>query len=161
MRFILCCMLLCLSSVLHADSFSLIPPKGWDCITDPEQLPQKVHIIYVGTGKSQFTPSLNVAYEETALPIDEYLTLAKSYHEGQGGTKCKDLGTIDTQAGKARLLQIDRPTQWGNVRFIQAVLLHEQNAYVVTATCLQEEFGGLSSQLFKSIQSFNFNQEKQ
>lgn len=154
MRLIFCFILFCFNCVLMAETFSIVPPKGWDCINDPEQLPQKVSVIYIGAGKTQFTPSINLASEETSLQPEEYLALAKSYHQGQGDTRCKQLGTVDTKAGKAQLLQIDRQTQWGDVRFIQAVLVRDKKAYVVTATCLQEEFSFLSPQIFKSIQSF-------
>ncbi|MCC5831420.1 MAG: hypothetical protein JJU12_00050 [Chlamydiales bacterium] len=158
MRLFFCFILLCFNYALTAETFSLTPPKGWDCINDPGQLPQRVSIIYIGAGKTQFTPSLNVATEPTDLPLDQYLSIAKSYHQAQGDTRCKQLGTVDTRAGKAQLLQIDRVTQWGNVRFIQAVLIRDKKAYVVTATCLQEEFSSLSSQIFKSIQSFTITQ---
>lgn len=158
MRLFFCFIFLCFNCALLAETFSIVPPKGWDCISDPEQLPQKVTVIYIGAGKTQFTPSINLASEETTLMPEEYLALAKSYHQGQGGTQCKQLGMVDTRAGKAHLLQIDRPTQWGNVRFIQAVLVRDHKAYVVTATCLQEEFSSLSSLIFKSIQSFSIAQ---
>jgi hypothetical protein len=132
------------------------PPKGWECIDDPTQLPQKVKVLFIGTGtiKSPFNPSINVTTEETSLSIGEYVCLAKQYHETQSSTRCIALGTVKTESGQAELLQIDRPTQWGDVRFIQAMLIQEGRAYVVTATCLKKEFGALSSQLFKSIQSF-------
>ena len=154
MRLFSCFITVCFTAALYANTLTIVPPKGWDCISDTEQLPQKVRMIYVGTGKGQFSPSINLACEETTMLPDEYMALAKSYHEGQSDTRCKSLGTIETRAGVANLLQIDRPTQWGNVRFIQAVVIREENAYVITATCLQEEFAALSSQLFKSIQSF-------
>lgn len=159
MRLMFGILLSLLPMALHAECITLNPPKGWECIKDPEQLPQKIRMIYIGTGKGQFTPSINLASEETVLKMDEYLALAKSYHEGQGNTQCKSLGTIETKAGKANLLQIDRKAQWGNVRFIQAVLIRERMAYVITATCLQEEFASLSSHFFKAIQSFAIAEE--
>lgn len=138
---------------LHA--IQLTPPKGWECISDPAQLPQKILSIYVGAGKGQFTPSINIASEETTQSLDEYIRIAKSHHETQGETRCALLGSIDTKSGKAKLLQIDRVTNWGNVRFLQAILLEDKTAYVLTATCLQEEFSSLSGQFFKSFQSFS------
>ncbi|MFZ0566050.1 MAG: hypothetical protein WAM28_07690, partial [Chlamydiales bacterium] len=78
----------------------------------------------------------------------------------EGDTRCTLLGTMQTKAGVAHMLQVDRSTQWGNVRFIQAVLLKESTAYLITATCVQEEFASLSSQLFKSIKSFTFLEPK-
>jgi hypothetical protein len=155
MRLFVCFIAFCFSGALQAESFSIVPPKGWDCINDPAQLPQKVTVIYIGAGKTQFTPSINLAIEPTTLQPEEYLSLAKTYHQAQGDTRCKPLGMVDTKAGKAHLLQIDRPTQLGKVRFIQAVLVRDQTAYVVTATCLQDEFASLSSLIFKSIQSFS------
>lgn len=139
---------------LRAD-ISLIPPKGWECIHDPEQLPQKIMRIYVGSGKGSFTPSINIAHEETTLGIDEYLRLAKSYHESQSNAKCTSMGKIETKAGLAHLMQIDSDTQWGRVRFIQAILIKNSLAYVITATCLREEFSLFSSQFLKSMQSFS------
>ena len=134
---------------------SIVPPKGWNSITDAEQLPQKVCLLYVGTGKSQFSPSINISSEETTLTREEYLALAKSYHEGQGETQVKSLGQLKTPSGAADLIQIDRATQMGQVRFVQGVIVHEQMAYVITATCLQDEFATLSPLFFKSMQTFS------
>lgn len=133
----------------------LTAPKGWECIRDPEQLPQKVLCIYVGKGKTQFTPSINVSSEKTNLSLMQYTQFAKQHHEKEGGAKCQLLGKFRTKSGEAELLQIDRVTQWGEVRFIQAFLIHEEEAYVITATCLQDEFNLLSVQFFKAIQSFS------
>ena len=138
------------------ETYLMNPPKGWECISDPSQLPKKIKIIYVGKGsaKNPFTPSINIACEETTLPLKEYLTLAKNYHEGQGITRCTTLGKIHTQSGEAELLQIDSRSQWGDVRFMQAMMIQNGEAYVVTATCLKTEFSTYSSQIFKAIQSF-------
>lgn len=143
---------------LFARSDSIMEaPKGWECINDPEQLPQKVKLIFVGTGsgKGQFTPSINLACEETSLPLSEYMAQAKAYHEGQSNTKCTQMGQLKTGSGTAEILQIDRPSQWGDIRFIQAVLVENAKAYVVTATCLKRDFGQLSSNIFKTIRSLN------
>jgi hypothetical protein len=131
------------------------PPKGWECINDPQQLPQKVRVIYIGQGQgaNPFTPSINLATETTTLSLRDYVMQAKTYHESRAGTRCHILGMIQTAAGQAQLLQIDRPSQWGDIRFVQAMYLHEGEAFVVTATCLKSEFSNLSSQIFKTIQS--------
>lgn len=133
------------------------PPKGWECITDPSQLPAKVHSVYIGSCSKQnaFAPSLNITREETSLAKEEYVTLAKTYHESQGKTRCTRVGQLKTGSGMVEVLQIDRPSQWGDVRFVQAILLHGGEAYVVTATCLKNEFHLYSSQIFKAIQSLN------
>lgn len=137
----------------------MTPPKGWESIDDALQLPQKVKVIFIGTStsKSPFSPSINVACEETTLTQERYVSDAKTYHEGQSQTKCTLVGKFETESGTATLLQIDRPSQWGEIRFIQAILVHSQDAYVVTATCLKQDFSALSSQLFKSIRSLNIS----
>lgn len=142
----------------HQKPFSMTAPKGWECIDDKKQLPAKVELVFIGTGKGQFTPSINLATENTEMTMQEYVKLAKQYHESQGETKCRSLGALDTKEGPAELLQIDRQTQWGPVRFIQASLIKQGTAYVITATCLQEDFNEFSSSFFKAIQTFTINQ---
>ena len=58
------------------------------------------------------------------------------------------------------LMQIDRTSQWGAVRFVQAYLIEGGEAYVVTATCLKQEFSALASQLHKAMQSFTLVPEE-
>ncbi len=144
-------------SVAQGEEVSIqSPPKGWECITDQAQLPQKIKLIYIGkpTAANPFNPSMNVACEETPLNLADYVKSAKAYHESQPETKCALLGKINTAAGPAEILQLDRTMQWGIVRFIQAVMIRNGHAYVVTTTCIKEEFSALSPQLFKAIQSF-------
>jgi hypothetical protein len=150
-----CVLGLFFSSAYGEENYLTHPPKGWECINDPSQLPQKIKAIYIAKGKANqpFTPSLNVACEETSLSLNSYVQLAKSYHEGESQTRCTLLGKIATEAGRAELLQIDRPSKWGAIRFIQAMLIQDGEAYVVTATCLKEDFSALSSQIFKAMQS--------
>ncbi len=137
--------------------FSIIPPKGWECIDDKKQLPAKVELVFIGTGKGQFTPSLNLATEETSLSVVEYVKLAQMHHASQGETTCRSLGTLETQEGPAHMLQIDRNTQWGVVRFIQGTVIKNGVAYVITTTCLQEDFIDLSPHFLRAIQSFTIN----
>lgn len=141
-------------SKILGEKCGLLAPKGWECITDPEQLPQKILRIYIGKAKNQFTPSLNIACEDTESSIEEYVKLAREYHESQTNVHCKSLGTIESKSGPMRLLQIDSPTQWGTVRFLQAILIKKAQAYVITATSLQEEFSTFSAQFLRSIQTF-------
>ena len=151
---------LCLLSFLLLNpltaAYIATPPKGWECIDDPAQLPQKIKEIYIGSkgDKTPFTPSLNVACEETSLSITEYMAQAKTHHEGDGSTRCTLIGKIETSLGSAKVLQIDRTTQWGEVRFIQGMLVLEGKAYVITATCLKKDFSLFSTPFFKAIQSF-------
>lgn len=134
--------------------FHITQPKGWDCINDSSQLPETVECLYIGAGKSTFRPTINVAYERTDMSLSDYFQKAKNYHQSEPETTCQELGSIKTKSGEAKVLQIDRNTGWGMVRFIQASIILNQTAYVITATCLREEFGACCPTFFETIQSF-------
>lgn len=134
-------------------SFSFVPPKGWDCLDNKSELPARIEIVYIGKGKNGFTPSINLATEETDLTARDYVNLAKSYHESHPETHCQNLGEVPTPSGSAHLLQIDRKTSFGDVRFLQSLLIRDKIAYVMTATCLHEEFASCSSSFFQSIKT--------
>jgi len=135
--------------------FFLTAPKKWQCIAEKEALPTKVMAIYIGSGKKGFTPSINVATEETEVALGDYINLAKRHHESQIDTTCYNLGSLETTSGNVELLQIDKKTQWGEVRFLQATLIKEKTAYVLTATCLEEEYAEYYPQFLQAFQSFN------
>lgn len=136
-------------------TFSLLAPKGWECIADKKQLPAKVEAVYIGNGKHGFTPSINLSMEETSLTLSQYVSLAKEYHESHPDTRTAILGMIDTKSGKAELLQIDRKTQFGPVRFLQCMIILNKKAYVLTATCLESEFAHFSPSFLAAIKSLN------
>lgn len=136
-------------------TFHLDAPKGWDCVSDTAQLPKKVQCIYIGTAQSALRPTLNVAVEPTNETLNNYYAAAKSYHISEPDTHCNDLGVIITKCGQAKMMQIDRVSTWGNVRFIQASIIIDQVAYVITGTCLREDFSACCATFFDTIQSFN------
>ncbi len=139
---------------IFATEFHLAIPPGWDCVTDQSQLPKKVQLIAISPTKTKFTPSINVASEETDQSLADYVDTAKLYHESEGETHVTKLGQIPTRAGQAQLLQIDRRTDFGTVRFLQAAVIKGDVAYVVTATCLRDEFATYCSNFFDAIKSF-------
>lgn len=141
--------------------FSLKAPNGWERIDDAKQLPEKVKLLYVGKGKGQFTPSINLACEETQMSLSEYVQLAKQYHESLPETNCSLVGKVDTKQGEAQLIQIDRKTGWGDLRFLQASIISNGVAYVITATATEDEFLGLYPYFYQAIQSFQYESEKQ
>ena len=146
--------LLLMTSALFAAEVRLALPEGWDCVTDASQLPKKVKLIAISPTKTKFTPSINLASEETNQTVEEYIDTAKLYHESEGNTQVTKLGQIPTKSGAAQLLQIDRKTDFGPVRFIQATLIEDKTAYVLTATCLRDDFASYCGSFFDSIKSF-------
>ena len=89
----------------------------------------------------------------------DYIETARLYHEGEGQTQVAKLGQIPTKAGPAQLLQIDRKTDLGMIRFLQAAVIQDNIAYVVTATCLRDEFASYCGSFFDSIKSFEIVDE--
>ena len=146
--------LLAFTLPLVASELKLTVPEGWECVTDQEQLPKKVQLIAISPTKTKFTPSINVASEETDQSLIDYIDTAKLYHESEGETHVTKLGQIPTKSGQALLIQIDRKTDFGIVRFIQAAVIQDEVAYVVTATCLRDDFATYCSNFFDSIKSF-------
>ena len=140
---------------LFSAQLRLAIPQGWECVTDQSQLPKKVQMLAICPKKSKFTPSINIASEETDQNLNEYMETAQLYHESEGITQVTKLGQIPTKAGPAQLIQIDRTTDFGQVRFLQAALIQNEMAYVVTATCLKDEFSTYCGSFFESIKSLD------
>ncbi|MCH9610902.1 MAG: hypothetical protein S4CHLAM81_05270 [Chlamydiales bacterium] len=144
---------------LFASELRFSVPDGWECVTDQTQLPKKVQVLAISPTKTRFTPSINIATEDTEQTISDYVETAKLYHESEGQTKVTRMGQIPTKAGSAELLQIDRKTDFGVVRFIQAAIIEQETAYVITATCLRDEFASYCSSFFDSIKSFEIRDQ--
>lgn len=120
--------------------FEITFPKNWDRIEDPTQLPKKVNCLVLGPVKQNFTPSINIASEKTPLSAIEYLKEAKKFHESLPLTKCHYIGELKTRSGPAPAMLIDKFTDWGGVRFLQVMIVEDGLAYVLTGTCLENEF---------------------
>lgn len=133
-------------------------PKDWEVIQDRAQLPKKIALVFVGSKKGSFAPSINLATEISNLSIDAYLQAAEEYHKKVAGTIVTKLGKFATKSGDLELLQIDRSTTWGDVRFIQGAMIDKNHAYVITATCLTSDFAQLSKTIFSTLQSFTLPQ---
>jgi hypothetical protein len=172
-RTIICILLLLCPQGIYAKSFAfrshkksqplqspynLTAPTGWECIQDETQLPKKVKLLFIGKGQGTFAPSINLAMEETTLGLEEYVKLAKKYHESQSETICRPLGDIETKMGKASVLQIQRLTEWGDIRFLQASWVKEGMAYVITATAAHDEFANLYPDFYQAFFSFSCKQ---
>ena len=127
-------------------------------MTDQSQLPKKVQMIAISPTKTKFTPSINIASEETEQSLQDYIDTAKLYHENEPDTHVTKMGQIPTKVGQAQLLQIDRQSDFGPVRFLQAAVIVDQTAYVVTATCLRDDFASYCSTFFDSIKSFDITE---
>lgn len=144
----LTCALLALSTLFASSQCFFTPPEGWE-IADPSTLPPSVVISFFKKGVNGFCPSVNLAIEETDVSLAEYLKAVKAIHEQDRSNQWRTLGKVKTAAGLAQLTELDTKTGFGSLRILQAILLHEGRAYVMTAAALKEEI----SQYYKEFQA--------
>lgn len=134
------------------------PPQGW-LLADPKGLPPNVKAMVVGKGNSEYPPSLNLATEEYAGTLKEYLKIIKGINESRGD-EWKDLGTIHTEAGSASLSQVESKTRWGTEKLMHAILLKNGTVYILTAAALKDEFPNFYKDFFNAFRSLRFNETK-
>lgn len=133
-----------------------IPPEGWEYL-DPKALPPLVKVMLRGKGSHEMPPSINLAIEETSLSQDEYINAIKELHQFDRRSSWRAIGKINTMGREVVVTQIDAKTKWGDAKMLQAILLHEGIAYVLTANAHKDEFAQFSSHFLKSIRSFTVN----
>ena len=131
------------------------PPQGW-FLADTKSLPSHVQIMVVGKGAYEFPPSINLAFDEFNGTLKEYLKVVDGINKRMGG-KAQDLGVIHTEAGEARLLQIDSKNVWGPERQMQAIIVKNGKAYILTASAHKNEFSNFYPQFFSALKSLKIN----
>lgn len=132
------------------------PPSGWRLV-DPKNLPKSVLVMVVGKGSSDFPPNMNLGYEKFEGSLKEYMRKIVKVELDNAHAEWKDLGTIQTEAGDAQLIQIDSKTKWGIERQMQALIKKEDTIYILTASALRSEFPGFYKDFFNSIRSLKIN----
>ncbi|MCB1118836.1 MAG: hypothetical protein KDK65_02630 [Chlamydiia bacterium] len=137
--------------LLAAATVHFTPPEGWRA-ADTATLPPTVKVMVVGKGKQAFPPSLNLGVEPFEGSLSDYLAMVKEINRKEK-ISWRDLGTIETEMGRASLSQIEVPTEWGHVRMMHAILLHDQTIYNLTAAALKEEFPTYYTSFFTAMRS--------
>lgn len=135
------------------------PPQDWKAV-DPTLLTSSVKAMVIGKGSHEFPPSINLGTESYKGTLKQYLKRIKEINKSQG-SEWKDLGTIRTEAGEASLSQVDRKTQWGDVRMMHVILYKDETIYIMTAASLKEEFPKFYKDFFNSLRSLRFNKVTQ
>lgn len=131
------------------------PPANWE-IAQPKHLSPHVQIGFIGKGSTQFRPSINLAFEEVEdVSLKEYLKAVKELHLAQTNTKWRDLGKFPMQAGEGRLTEITSVSAWGEVKMLQAIVLKENIAYILTAAVVKPDLPKFQAEILKSFQSLN------
>ncbi len=95
-------------------------------------------------------PSMNLGTETFDGTLKDYLKIVKNVNDARHA-EWKELGTIRTEAGNASLSQADIKTEWGDVRMMHVIMLHDGTVYILTAAALKEEFPNFYKDFFKSM----------
>lgn len=135
------------------------PPEGWQ-YAEAKSLPRHVKVMVVGKGAHQMPPSINLGYEEYNGTLKDYLKIVKEINESQGD-QWKDLGMIDTQAGPGNLSQVDIQSEWGKLRLMHLILLHDKVVYILTVSALKDEFSKFYPVFFQTIKSFRLQKNNE
>lgn len=130
------------------------PPSGWHHAEKPGDSPY-VKLFIVGTGKKNYPPSINLCIEPYSGSLTDYMKRVQKINQEEGGT-WKDLGSLQTPAGKGNLSQLDVLTQFGTVRMLHFILVDNGHAYILTAAALREEFPLNYKDFFTAIRSLRF-----
>lgn len=131
------------------------PPQDWE-LMDPGTLPKSVKIAIRCPVKNKFPPSMNLAVDRVSCDLKNYLKKIKALNLAEG-SDFKELGTIDTQAGPASLSQLDMESNWGQVRMMHAILLHDHEAHILTVAALRDEFPEYQNLFFDAMRSLRIN----
>ena len=145
------------SSFIFCDAF-FIPPKDWE-IADPKKLSKHVDVGFIGKQKNSFRPSINLASEKTLSTLKEYVKAIKTLNQKDKNSSLRELGEINTQSGKAALLEITKKNSFGDLRLLQQVFIHKKRAYILTAAAKKEDFNGYQKEIISSLQSFKITSD--
>ena len=124
---------------------------------NPKSCRVPVKVMVVGKGAHLFPPSINLGTEQYAGSLREYLKRVKEINKAQGNA-WQDLGIIETSAGIGNLSQVDRKTEWGEVRMMHLILNKEGMIYILNAAALKEEFPRFYTDFFNAFQSLHFTE---
>lgn len=137
------------------EQITFSPPAGWS-MANREGVSDKIKIMVVGITKSHFPPSISLGYEPYTGTMEEYVAEAKKVNTALK-SDFRDLGAFDTTAGKGRLVQIDSPSEWGDIRILHLFLIRDKTLIVVTAASLKSEFKIFYQDFFTSLKSLQIS----
>ncbi|NGX39306.1 MAG: hypothetical protein KR126chlam1_00632 [Chlamydiae bacterium] len=133
------------------------PPEGWKQ-ADPKSVTKRTIIAFLHTKKSGFCPSINLTKEIVKLPIDAYLKIVQKKSQARKRS-WKHLGQIETKGGMAELIEIEVQTRFGPARLLQAILLKDNVAHILTAGALKKQFGKYLPQFETTLRSLSVSED--
>lgn len=127
------------------------PPPSWE-LADPDMPSRRALVGFIDKKKSGFCPSINLTYERVNLPVSQYLKIVEKKCAANR-QKWRRLGKIETKSGPAELVEIETATKFGQARLLQAVLIRNGEAYILTAGALKKDFGKQAGAIEQAMRS--------
>lgn len=127
------------------------PPSDWE-MTDPKTPSKHVLVSFLDKSKSGFCPSLNLTHEKVTIPMQDYLAIVQKNCQIKKQT-WRLLGTVETQSGKAQLVDIESPSAFGTLRILQAILRKKEDVFILTAGVLKKDFEKYAQKIQASFRS--------
>ncbi len=140
-----------LASLCH-----FLPPPGWDCAA-PKSASEPLAIGFIGKGKREIPPSINLAVEPTDLSLKDYIKAVKALHESDLHVAWKDLGEFTFKAGKGRLGEVCTSCPFGEMKVLQGIFLKDGCAYILTGAALKEEFTEHRAAILASLRTLTLS----
>ncbi|MDE3045825.1 MAG: hypothetical protein KGJ02_04180 [Verrucomicrobiota bacterium] len=135
------------------------PPPEWQA-AQPKNLSEHVQIGFVTKGSSSdFCPSINLATEAVDCSLKEYVKAVKGIHLSQPNTQWRDLGQLKTKGGAGQLTEITNPSPWGDILMLQAIVVKDKIAYILTAATLKKEFPARQKEILTALSSLQFTND--
>ncbi len=130
------------------------PPKGW-LVSDPNLCEREVKIGFIQSKKKIFSPAISLTIEKVGdVSLETYLSAVRKNYARHPKHRYRDIGSLMTKSGAARLLLIDKNSQWGALKIMQAILIYRGYALIQTATALKKDFPLVRSHILASFRSF-------
>lgn len=143
----------------YSKQCTFIPPQGWEIAELKTDSPH-VKIGFLGKGKTDFRPSMNLALEEGVdVSFKEYVNLVKNLQKADRTSSLRDLGAFPVACGNGRLLEISTKTAWGDIKILQVLCMVEENVYILTASVLKEEFPQFQKQILQSFRTLQLSDD--
>ncbi len=134
-----------------------IPPPAWQG-AQPKKPSDFVQICFVSKESFSFRPSINLATEEIDVSLKDYVKAVKEIHSKEPGTKWRDLGKFSMKGGMGRLTEMTSQTPFGDTKILQAILVKENTAYLLTASALKKDFPSLQKEILASLGSLSLHE---
>jgi hypothetical protein len=130
------------------------PPTKWK-LADPKYLSPMVEVCFLGKSNTSFHPSINIATEQLVISQEEYLLIVKQIHQDDPNISYKEFGKLKTKAGIADLFELTSNSKFGVIKMLQAILVKDNKAYVLTGSMHNSEFKNISQIILKALKSFD------